>query len=372
MNKISAWQFGLLVASSFMGIGIFQFPREAVDFAGPDAVYAFLLDSLGAVLLLMLFLWAAHRTPSLTQGRESIVRGITPAVTPLRILFNLLLAGAALANFGQIMRTFFLPGTPIWAIDAAMSLTVIYATWYGTPTMARSLETVLLPAIPISVLISLLVIPELHFSWAILPSTQIHLGPILAGTYHDAYIFMGLDATLLLFTQVRQSDKPHASRAGLRALIGAILFFSFGYLVVMGTTGPSALSTMQWPAPSVLRLANASGLIINKLGLLVVVVWGLFILAFLAVRLWSVGQDVAAWRPTHFMPSYRIGICAAGVLTMALSQIPANVVTLVHLFQTYGLPATITYMLLLPLLLGAMTFFMANRARRKRGAASSP
>lgn len=354
METINAWQFATAMIASYIGLGVFQFPRELMDFSDGEALWSLLLLSLVFFGILKLYMHLA-----LQMGDQPIGPLLSDLFTPvgalplrlIRFSIGVLLAASALANFGQVMRTFFLPGTPIWAIEAALMLTAGYMAWYGAAVVARTIETVFLPSLVGSIMIGFLVVHELHFLWALVPSTHIKVDALALGAYHSSYIYFSFDTILGLYPVVRPERRQAALTYATRMYLGTVGVFLFGLAIVVGTEGPSAVSLMQWPPVSALRLANARGFFISKLGLLVVVLWGLFILAFIGLRLWYVAYEVSLPSKQHVLVGrYHWVVIAVSVAIFIVAQTFGNVVVLVHVFQTWGIFAVTCYLVIFPLL----------------------
>lgn len=354
------------MVASYLGVGIFQFPRELATFGGPDACWSYLLLTTGYFLLIYLFLKIAAIDPEHSFGHLT-----SDLLTPLlgfsirwfRIGVHLLLAVVVVANFGQVLRTYFLMGTPQWALEGALVGTALYAAWYGTAVLGRTLETGFVPTLLASLLIGLLVIGRMRFAWAILPSSHIAVRPTLLGAYHSAYLFIGFEMLVQLYRHVRVDQRRAAVRWALSLYSATAAFFAFGFVLVMGTEGPAALMQAQWPPVSALRLANLRGFFINKLGLLVVVVWGLFTMGFVAVRFWCLSHDLTETGDGRVSSTYyHLALVATALTTLLISQLLSNVVVLVHLFQVWGLPIILGYLLAMPMLI-LPTVWLRNRFR---------
>jgi spore germination protein KB len=343
------------VVASYLGGGIFQFPRELATFGGPDAGWSYLLLTAGYFALIYVFLKIAAIDPTHSFGRVTSDL-LTPVLgLPIRwfrIVVHLLLAVVVVANFGQVLRTYFLMGTPQWALEGALVATALYTAWYGTAVLGRTLETGFVPTLLASLLIGLLVIGRMRFAWAILPTWHVALEPTLLGAYHSAYIFIGFEMVVQLYRHVRYDERQAAVRWALGLYTATAGFFAFGFVLVMGTEGPDALVQAQWPPVSALRLANLRGFFINKLGLLVVVVWGLFTMGFVAVRFWCLSHDLTETSDGRVTPLYyHLALVGTALTTLLISQLLSNVVVLVHLFQVWGLPIIVGYLVLMPILI---------------------
>lgn len=369
MQKIGPWQMAILVVAGYLSLGTFHFPRALVLYGGPDAAYALALEFLGGAGVLWAFLATGRAIPEERLGPMLTAPGAF-AVDLFRVVVHLALAATALCNFGQVMRTFFLPGTPVWAIEGAMTGTSLYTAWYDTAALARVVQIVVLPTVAMSLLIALFVIPEMRFTWALLPASHVAVVPIVQAAYHSAYVIMGIEVAGMLVGRVRERDRARAVRAAFIAYALSVGYFLVGYLITMGTEGPYALVESLWPPVSALRLANVSGLLINKVGLLAVVLFGLFVLSFLAIRFWAMGH---MFNPKASVERYRWQGAVAAVISMAAAQIPGNIVAIAHAFQRFVLPPMIVYLITFPSLIGLV---LAGRQwttkRRQRRSSGTP
>lgn len=365
MQTINAWQFTVVVLASYLGFGIYQYPRELVTFGGADAGWALIALSVVFWGILMLWFQVAHatRNQSLNQLWTETFSPWGAALLQIpRVMFHVAIGIAAVADFGQVMHAFFLPSTPVWAVQGALLATALYAAWYGVAVIARSLEPLVVLGFFASGLIGLLVVHEYRLTWAIWPSSHIAVMPTLAAAYHSAYVFFSFDVMTDLYSTVRPDQQKVTSRYIHVSLIAGVVAFVFGYVNIMATEGPYAtMFLMQWPPVSALRLADMRGFFISKLGLLVVVLWGLFTLALLASHLWYIAHDLA-WRGRFELAGSRYHWILGGatVLVFAGAQFVPNVVILVHWFQTYGLPFGLLYLIAMP------PFTLLGYAIRKR------
>lgn len=367
MEDINGWQFALLVVGGYLGGGIFQFPRELVQYGGSDALWAFI----GIVALFALLFWLYVKVAALTVEQPlgvTMRQVLTPVLGwPLqlaRLGLHFMLAVLVIGNFGQVMRTFFLMGTPAWAIEAVLAGVALGIAWYGTAVLGRTLETLFVPTLIGSVIIGFLVLHRLHYAWALEPSTHVILQRIMAGTYRSAYIFIGFEALVQAYAHVRVDRRRAARRWLWRLYIASVGFFAFGLVVTMGTEGPYGMPLMQWPPVSALRLADITGFFISKLGLLVVVLWGVFAMAFVAVRLWCLAQDFGQSHHTAGSWRYRWLLMGTALAVWGVAQAFHTVVGLVAFFQIWGLPIMLGYLAAVPLLVLPAAWWRQRRTRR--------
>lgn len=175
--------------------------------------------------------------------------------------------------------------------------------------------------------------------------------PIIDGACHNFYVFIGIQAATLGYPFVRPAARQQGTKYAYLFLVGACLFFAFLYLLILSNTGPGFLVQLQWHGVSALRLVSVAGLIVDKLGVLVVVLWGLFVLAFLAVRLWAVSHYIGEIFSWNAIGPYRLALTAATLLVGIGAQVIANITILTEVFQEDLLAIFMVYLYAVPLIL---------------------
>lgn len=351
---ISPVQFAVLVTAAYIASGVFEFPRQLVAGVGPDALYAYVLECVTAWLGLWLWLRVNRLCPSLAVAAFAgrlVTAPVGYALWLFTLVLHTLLAVVVLTNFAAVMHAFFLDETPRVAVDLALVGTAVYVAWFGLAPLARTLQVIYIAAVALSVLMAALLISKMNSTYALVPSTDLHLGAIALAAYRGSYIFWGYEITVTLFPFVRPEQRVRGERYALGAMAGTFLFFGLGYIFTLGVSGPYLLAHSVWPGVSTLRLIDVASFLIDRLGLFLVTLWALFVVAFLTLRLWCLGQDVLAVVPAPGPKPYRFLLLGfAAVVVVASTRIP-NVVQLEALMQGQVVPAMVVFNYAVPLLL---------------------
>lgn len=372
---ISPRQFAVLIITSFVALGLFEFPRELVVDAGPDSVYAFFLDVALAFVALWLHFQLAVRYPRSTLGDVS--RRLIGILSWPFMLFNLALDGTlaviTITNFAFVMQTFFLNRTPAYVIITSAMLVITYVTSGGTTTVARTMEALFLPTAFLSSMLAAIMFPHMQSTYAILPSTHIWLSPMMSGAYHSFYIFLGMGAVNMLFPFVHPHQQAQARRLTYWALLGAAGWLFLGYVVVLGNSGPGLMAHLFWPPVKVMRTISLNSFLINKLGLIVVLVWGVFVFGFVAVREWAFTHVIMATLQWKGKTAYRRLSYGVGAAILVASFAVPNVVAVEAIIQLWLLPIGAAFLFLAPIVLLAMAKLSdLLAARRRRVSSPSP
>lgn len=359
---ISPLQFAVLVTAGYIASGIFQFPRHLVAGAGPDALYAYALECAAAWLGLWLWLRVSRLCPSLPvvafAGRL-VTAPVGYALWLFTLALHTVLAVVVVADFAMVMHAFFLDRTPLVAVDLSLAATAVYVAWFGLAPLARTLQITYVAAIALSVFMTVLLIAKMNSNYALVPSTDLRLGAIGLAAYRGSYLFWGYGITITLFPFVRPEQRRRAGLYALRAMGGSFLFFGLGYVLIMAVSGPYLLAHSIWPGVSTLDLISVTSFLIDRLGLFVVTLWALFVIAFLTLRIWCLGQDVLAVVPAAGPRPYRQLLGGFAVVVVVGASRIANVVQLEVLMEAWVVPAMVVFNYAVPLLL-----LLAARLRR--------
>ena len=368
---ISPRQFAVLVVTSFLALGLFQFPRELVGIAGPDSLYGFALDGGAALFSVWLHFQLSIRFPRATLGGVSrqLMGPLSWPFLLYALILHGLLAVVTLSNFAFVMQTFFLNRTPVWALLLSALLAVTYVTSGGTTSLARTMEMVFLPTMVLSLFMGSMMIGRMRSTYAILPSLHIWVSPTVAGAYHAFYIFWGMESINMLFPYVEQRNQPRARRITYWAMLTAFGFLMVGYFVVLGNSGPGLMDHLFWPPVKVMRVISLNSFLINKLGLIVVLVWGVFVFGLVAVREWALAHLVMSAFGAKSNVFYRRTAYAVGAGVFGGCLMIPNVVTAETITQAWLLPYGAAFLFGAPILLLGL-----NRVRHlvKRRPAPKP
>ncbi len=368
-QNISAGQFALLVLASYLGFGIFQFPLELVRDGGPDAFYALVLEILAALGGLWLTFRANRVQPGETMtGFATLVLHpiVRWPITILTVGIHVALGATLIGNFGFVMTAFFLPDTPDWVVRLTLVGACLYMAWFDTPTLARTVQILLPFTVLLTLLLGLLLVPKMTSGYAIIPSASIHVLPILSAAYRSFYIFLGFEVSVTLYPYLRSPERARGEKYALWAMGFTGIWFIIGYALVLGVEGPYFLVHLLWPPVSAMRLINVTGFIINKLGLLVIVMWGIFTLLFVAIRLWCLGHDVMPIFHQTSIKAYRLMLLGSGVIVYIGSSLFPTVHALVRWFAAYLLPTTVVYIYGVPLIVLLGAWITKRKQRHKK------
>lgn len=363
-GKITAPQFATLVTAAYLGAGIFPFPRDFVATAGPDSLYAYLLTC--GVTIFGLWLWfrANRLQPDspLSYAKKLVTPWLAFPALIFTVILHILLPAVVVSDFAFVMHSFFLIRTPTLAVEISVVAVSVYVAWFNVPGLVRTVQIVFGPAVAVSLLMAVMLVPHLTSLYAVVPSTSPRLSLILLAAYRGTCTFWGYELTATLYPMLAPGERRRAETYAYRAMLGTFAFFGIGFVVTLGVLGPQGVSLVIWPGVSALRLVNLSSFLINKLGMLVISAWGIFALTFCVARLWCLAYDVSPLFRNFSVAWYRGLLLAFSVVVLWTAQQFQSPVHLMLFAQTFMVPALLAFNFALPL-----TLFLGAAVGRRTG-----
>lgn len=352
LPRISAAQFATMITAGYTGLGIFYFPRELVRMAGRSGIYGLWVDGLAAFVLMRLMFRMNDVVPNETlsgYAAELLSKPFGYLLGFFTIVYHLALAVSATVLFSMVLGNIFLPTTPIWAIDSALTLTAGYMAWSGALPLARTLQASYIPLLLLTILSIGLAAMSIHHPMLLWPSTHVKIVPILQGAYRQFIIFIGFELSVTLYPFIKDGQQKKAQRFSYMALAGMLVALTFQYEVIIGVFGPTLTSQLRWPLVSTYRIIAVSGFFISKLGSLLIALWTIVVVAFVSVRLWCLSHDLSVFVKAFLPIRYKLGLISMTVLTIGLSMLFVNA-KIADLFNQYWLiPFGFGYLIVVPL-----------------------
>jgi hypothetical protein len=343
-----------LILGSYLGMGLFAFPREAVQEAGRGwalAVALALGSTVGSALLLSRVA-ARHAGEPPSQVLQNL--GGPFLRLPLTValgLLDLVLATTACAALTDVLASSFLPHTPYAAMLALLLAVAAYAAGSGIELMSRSFGLVVAGSLLLLAVATALMAAHLHFMSPWLPRTA-PPAAVVSGALASLYGGAGAGVLYRLGGHCRASDGRQLGRATVAAMaVWAVQKLS-QCLLVLGTLGLGSAAIYAWPVVAMVRLASSQSFFFDRLGMFAVVVSTASVWTFAALRLWS----AACWaedlvRPASAEPPNGWLVLALAAVTFigglvwstpfALERVVGQVVNPAYLVLGVALPAVL-------------------------------
>lgn len=350
--RISAGEFAVMVTSGYLGLGIFYFPRSAVSVAGRGGLYSLWTAGLAAFALMALVFKMNRLIPNETLSGYSsslLSKPIGFLVGAYTIAYHLAVAVSATVLFSYVLGNIFLPNTPIWAINGILVVTSSYMAYGGAAVLARTLQASYVPTFLLSILSILFAFTMVRHPLLFMPTPVIQLLPILHGAYLQCLVFIGFEVSVTLYPYIRQEQRQRAERYSYLGLAIVLLVLTLNYETILATFGPQLVGTLRWPVVSMFRIISVSAFFIDKLGSLIIMLWTIVIVAFLAVRFWCLSHDLVILVHYTGKRGYQYGIWINAFLTWIGANLLPNskIADIANL--TWIIPLGLGYLLVIPI-----------------------
>lgn len=375
LPRISGLQFGTMVTAGYMAMGVFYFPRELVTSAGRDGIWGLWLDGLVTLALMGLSFTMSRIVPDETFGQFSaqlLSKPVGVIFGLLTIAYHLLLAVVMVVEFTSLFDNDFLSGTPAWVITGSLMIASLYMAWFGAATLARVLQAGYIPMVALSVLTLALAGTVIKHPVLLAPPVNIEVIPLLQGSYRQYFIFIGFEVSITLYPFIRNEERRAAERYAYGGLVTMIGILTVMYEVSIATFGPAYIPLMRWPMVTLMRIVEISGFFIDKWGSLVIVLWTVAVLGFMAVRLWCTAHDLADLFFLRSAESYRYLLLPAALTVWIVSMLVPNAAVSDYMTQQYLVPIGLIYLSAIPLLTIIVGLIRKKTVRKLRVSTEAP
>jgi spore germination protein KB len=317
-GRISSVQLLMLLFMVDASTAVIYLPAKITEAAGPDGWFAVSIPTFCYGLLIAgVVLMLAGRFPSqvLTEYLPEVigrVPGKLLAAIYAAVFINFIFG--TLNEGSSFMHTVFMGHTPLMALDIMEAIAAVYGAYLGIEVIAR--QNQLVWPVWILSLVAVLSLVSGNFNLGNLrPVFENGILPILRGGYFYSP-WKGEVAMLLMFfpylNQKHEAFKTALWALGLLAIAAAVTL-----AVTLGVFGGPVTAHMTFPYNS-LACYIAVGRFIERMNILIVVVWVSGVVVKLALLYHSAGIAVAS---TLGLKSYRITLAPIAITTVILSKV---------------------------------------------------
>jgi len=349
-EKISARQFGMLVALYSVGTTILIIPTVMAIEAKQDAWIAALLGVGIGMLLVGLYCAVGNLIPSMSLVElmeELFGKWLGKACSLTFIFFSLVTASELLYIVGTFITTQIMPETPIQSINVIFACVVIMGVRLGIETLARSAE----------LLFPLFVFLFLVFVIFVSPQIKVeHIQPVLEADFKDliraAIYFISvfsLSTVVLLMVFPASVNRPKVAKKNffsgtIIAGVMLIILIALSILVL----GVETTQMQTYPSYALAKKINV-GSFFQRIEIVMAGMWFISIYFKLSLYFYA---SVTGLAQTLRVKDYRFLILPMGGVMVALSMVVhPNILHFVEYNKEPWLSYVSTYGLVLPLLL---------------------
>lgn len=329
-TQIRSLQSALIISAGTVGTAYFPLASIMVAAVETSGWLVVLATFLIATPWIWITTWLAKQAPA-GDFAAAVEVWVGPIISKIVLLlfaaYWLLLGTGVLAEVSFVFHIIALPATPIKILQLALLLLVIYTDWYGLETCMRTIQALLLLAVPLMLLFLIS---------ALVASDWSKLRPIVDGQWLDfakatilvaPYALGGI--LLSLFLTVHVADRKQMASSNILATWSAGLLLSFTVAITVAVLGCCVTKTYAYPLIPVAQSISIGETLVG----VEIFVYPLWLLSgYIKSTLGFVvaSSAVKALLPFVKQPWRTLGL---GLIAMILSMIPPNLASNVQMIN---------------------------------------
>lgn len=315
-GRITSRQMAMLLFTLIISTIDVYMPAVVAGVAGRDAWIAVILAVLYALIIWAVAIALASRFPRQTiihYSRELLGPLLGSLVGILQVIFFFFIGASITRILADIMKTSFMPYTPMVVFTISVMLVASYAASGGLEVIARLNEILLPLGLAALIFVGFGSLPQVDFG-NFLPVMEQGLGPVNWGGVVLVSILAEIVIVLMLYPYL--SDQTRAGVNGLWALLGLGAAMQIGVLAI-GLFTAEVTAAMNFPALEMVRAIRLGPLMTHP-DVVIVAVWvgGIFIK--LALLYYVVTLGLAQWLGLN---SYQFLLAPVGIWMVVYSLV---------------------------------------------------
>lgn len=285
--KISAMQLGILLIVSIIGVGVLTLPRTIVEIAGSDGWMLIGLAGISSTVLSLIIYSLNKRFPNQTiieYSKELVGWPLSIIIGMVYITYYIILSAFSIRIFGEVLKMYLLPKTPIEVITITLLLATSYLVRNGLESVVRFYEIMILPMF-VPYFITLISGTFQGDFTNILPVFQTSITTLLQGSFEVIFSFIGFEA-LLLFTPFVENQKSIKKTLIIVIFIITLIYIASA-LIIIANFGVHETKNLIWPLMAYIKSIQIPGAFIEQLEGVIMAIWVMFIYTTLATLYFS-------------------------------------------------------------------------------------
>ncbi|HHW57602.1 MAG TPA: endospore germination permease [Clostridia bacterium] len=272
-DKISANQVSILLFTTMVGAGILSLPADVSKEVGPNGLIAVFAGGIASLFFARMILYLSSKFPTETfveYSAKLVTKPISILISIVLVFYFTIFVSLDVRIFGEVLKIYLLPSTPIETIIITMLFASAYLVRYGLEPIARMSE-ILFPIIVIPlVLLFLPAMSDIDLS-NFLPFMRISLVKFFKGMLFTTYSFVGFEILYLLFPYV--IDTKRLKKGVNAAIISTMLFYMYITFFVIGIFGYKETKEQLWPFLTLIKSINFPVFFIENVEGIVMGIW---------------------------------------------------------------------------------------------------
>ncbi|CCO07310.1 GerAB/ArcD/ProY family transporter [Desulforamulus hydrothermalis] len=244
-NLITSKQLIFTIISALIGVGILTLTSTVAREARQDAWISLIIGALVPLLGLFTINLIGSRFPRLTfaEYAEKII-GKWPGklLALIFVLYTLVFAGIVIRIFVDILKIYFFPLTPVWALGGLIIFVAAYLASQSAQVVVRVNELMFYESL-LLIAFAVGAMPQIDITF-FQPVGEAGWEQILKGAYKTMFAFLGLEILLVYYPLVQR--KNEIIKAGITALGIVFVIYLMIVVTVMGVFGPDVSNLIRF------------------------------------------------------------------------------------------------------------------------------
>lgn len=364
-NTINRFQLFVLVFTFIIGNTILNAPSLIVSLAKQDAWISGILAMIIGIGLVLLYNLLAEIFPNKTIVEYvEILLGekIGKLVSLLLVFYFLILASLMIRQLGDFILVYILPETPVIYIFLSFIFIIVMGTYLGIVTLARTGEIFFPFLLVLLIFLFLMLFEEKDIS-NLKPVLEGGISPVIKGTFAFISIpYLQLVVFLMIFPNVVKGTKS-IKKPVLLGVISAGFFLIVSILHSLLIIGPILSEYKQYPIYFLTQKIHI-GDIIQRIEVLLAIIWIITIFLKTSIFLYASQLGISQ---IFSIKDRKLIVISLGFMLFTLSHIiTPNIVFFDDFFKYAFPPFSLTFGLILPLILVLISKFKKFNAKTER------
>lgn len=360
-DMIESNQLFSVLVNVIIGVGILGLPKTLAEKAGPDSLIVLVMGS-GIFLVMALLIQRL-----VTKFPKNTIIEITNSLffKPLGFLvglgyfiYTVTLVVIEVRAFGEITKSFLLLNTPIEVIMITFLITAVYLVRSGIESIAR-LSVIILPlSIFPAVIVSMVAIPDLDFTY-FLPILRTSFPDIVKALPSVFFSFLGFE--FIVFISFFVKDTKNIRKTTIRTVgFVSIVYFIFTTITI-ARFGIVESQKLIWPVVTLFKSVDIPGTLLENVEVVIMSTWLLSIFMTIAISYFG-----ATFLLSRLIKSKEQNYFALALLPIIyfLALVPENIISVFQFMDKFTNYMGTTFAIAIPSVLILMSFF---RKKPKKG-----
>ncbi|WP_067622412.1 GerAB/ArcD/ProY family transporter [Alicyclobacillus acidiphilus] len=347
-QTLSIMQVIALSSSSYFPVLFWIYPQLAIHYAMLDAQWAVLAVAVLGIGINWLHGKLNDRFPNMT-GADSVNllfgKFVGKLIVCLYVPVYILFLSLSLYFMSNLMKYFF-PNTPKYVFIGLL----MAASWRGAMGGVESLGRAasIVHSLTFGGLILTFGVVYLQAEHRMIPITLTHPTAVAVSTFHLLPLYLGVDLVLMLSPYYKHLPKKSQWYPVWGAIAGGIVLILV-FLSIVANLGWVPTERLSFPVQVVIQLIRIHGFVIERLGIVIIILSVAFVTVFAANHIWALSATLACLfnRSDHDFKPFTYLVVPAVFIVSIIIQNGAQARILVDIVLA---PASAVLTILVPLL----------------------